>query len=128
MKNNKDHWSRWRLKQFLALPSRAYWNSKELPFDSVVLLPTRRKHESGYMIFDIVGIRDNQPVLLLSGCSDVIHLDGIGGRESLEPRSKNISIDMLYPSGLVRIFSHNYQITASAALSNFEIFFINKYE
>jgi len=128
MKNNKDHWSRWKRKQFLTLPSREYWNSKELPFDSLVLLPTKRKHNSGYMMMDIVGIRDNQPVLLLSGCSDVIHLDGTGGRESLELRSKNICIDMLYPSGLLRIFSYNYQITASAALSSFEIFFVNKYK
>ena len=36
-------------------------------------------HDSGFRTMDFVAYSKNEPICLLSGCSDVIHIDGIGG-------------------------------------------------
>lgn len=47
---------------------------------SIVILPTDDMHDSGYRCMDFVAVnRDHKPICRLSGCSDVLHLDGIGG-------------------------------------------------
>lgn len=96
-------------------------------FDSVVILPTRRKHDSGYRCMDFVAVRKGVPIKRLSGCSDVIHLNGIGGYgkwlgsfpQLIEPIGW--SIDCLYKSGLLQIFTHGV-LTCGDALSSFEIY------
>lgn len=65
-------------KEFLALPSLG-WNDDPPDFDSVVILPSRRMHESGYRLLDFVACKGDRALVRLSGCSDVLHIDGIGG-------------------------------------------------
>lgn len=36
-------------------------------------------HDSGYWLMDVVAVVNGEPLCRASGCSDVIHLDGIGG-------------------------------------------------
>ena len=71
--------------------------------------------------------KDGEPICRLSGCSDVLNLDGIGGygnwRSGEIPRliePKGWSIDCL-PCGYLRLFSHS-TLTAGPALSNFGIY------
>lgn len=86
-------------------------------FDSLVILPLRRKHESGYRCTEFVAVIKDEPICRLSGCSDVIHFDGIGGygmnwlkRFGKVPNSiesKAWQIDSLPKSGLLRIYLSN---------------------
>lgn len=88
-------------------------------------------HDSGYRLMDFVAVKSNKPICLLSGCSDVIHLDGIGGYgkdwfekynkvpELVKPSDWNM--DCLPTSGLLRLFARK-KLTAGSALSSFEIF------
>ena len=125
---------KWTRKDFEALPVRD-WQEEVGEFDSLVILPTRSMHDSGFRLMDFVAIKKSIPFIRLSGCSDVIHLDGIGGyghnwREengglpvSIVP--KGWSIDCLKTSGLLRIFSDD-TLKAGTALSSFDLYAIKK--
>jgi hypothetical protein len=88
-------------------------------------------HDSGFRCMDFIAIKDDKPVCRLSGGSDVIHFDGIGGwghkwfelgkgiPETIMSRAW--SIDCLKKSGLLRIFC-NSKLIAGNALSSFELF------
>ncbi len=118
-------------KDFEALPAREHW-SKPVKCNSIVLLPTRQMHDSGYRVMDFVACNGNRPVCRLSGCSDVLNLDGIGGygwkwTERYVGVPKMIppsgwSVDCLPRSGLLRIFPYSWKMECGAALSNFEIY------
>lgn len=117
-------------KEFEKLPHRK-WN-EIIICDSIIVLSTRRIHESNYRCMDFVAVKDNKPVCLLSGCSDVIHVDGIGGygdnwREKYKTIPRFIppsgwSIDCLKKSGLFRMWPSSNKIKCGYALSSFEIF------
>ena len=90
-------------------------------------------HDSGFRCMDFVACKKNEPVCLLSGCSDVVHIEGIGGLgynwferfnavpTQIEPAGW--SMDCLPKSGLLRIFpNYTKSIICAEALSSFEIY------
>jgi len=95
-------------------------------------------HGSGFRLMDFVAVEDGHPICRLSGCSDVLHLDGIGGfgynwiAKGDVPKlipPKGWRIDCLPKSGLLRIWpsSQKYKkLIAGAALSSFEISAVTK--
>ncbi len=125
----------WSIKDFQSLPGRG-WNEEIEPFDSIVILPTEDIHTSGYACMDFVAINGNTPICRLSGCSDVIHLNGIGGfgenwAEEYGTVPTKIppiawSVDCLSKSKLLRIFTGSSKLKAGAALSSFELFINRK--
>ena len=68
----------WTRKEFDDLPL-IEWKENKVEFDSLVILPTRHIHDSGYRCMDFVAVAKNKPLYRLSGWSDVIHIDGIAG-------------------------------------------------
>lgn len=81
---------------------------------------------------DFVVISKDVPVCRISGCSDVIHINGIGGYGKWNGQSfqKSIvpigwSVDMLPKSKLVRLFC-NKPLEAGPPLSSMEIFAVEK--
>jgi hypothetical protein len=102
-------------KDLETLPLRK-WNEDIGSFSSLVIFPTKTKHDSGYRCMEFVAVKDDIAICRLSGCSDVLHIGGI--------MSKNIAewkIDCLPKSGLLRLFCGK-EITAGLDLSSFEIF------
>ena len=124
-------------KDFDKVPSRK-WNENIGEFDSLITLPSRTLHESGYRCMDFVAVRDNKAIARLSGCSDVIHLDGIGGyglnwmdkyhRVPDATPPTGWSIDCLPKSGLLRLFPNSHKLHAGSALSSFELFAVPRKE
>lgn len=110
---------------FGKLPKRERYDADIGEVDSVVIIPTGRKHDSGYMCLDFAACKDGEALCLLSGCSDVIHIDGIGGygpRNGYVPNAitpKGWSIDCL-PCGYLNLWCNHY-ITVGPALSSFEV-------
>lgn len=114
------------------VPSRD-WNESVDDFDSLIILPMEEIHDSGYRIMNFVAVTENKPVCKLSGCSDVININGIGGMGKdwgkrgyprlVKPESW--SIDCLKVSGLFRLFS-SQNLSAGRPLSSFEIFSVPK--
>ena len=120
-------------KDFLALRHRQW--DEEIVCDCLVVIPGdgRKLHDSGYRCMDFVGIdRENDSMCLLSGCSDVIHIEGIGGfgadwrlgNSELPTTVPPVawSVDCLAKTGFLRFFIHNHKIKCGPALSSFEIF------
>ncbi len=113
-------------RDFDNVPERESWDANIGEFDSLVIIPTRRKHDSGYMCMDFVACNKNEPVCRLSGCSDVLHIDGIGGYGKWNgciPKyvsPKSWSVDCL-PCGYLRVWCSE-KLEAGPALSSFEIY------
>lgn len=118
-------------KEFWELPERK-WNQDIGPFASLVILPSGRFHESGWRNMDFVAVdKDGYPICRLSGCSEVINFDGIGGygknwlkvntchAPSMVP-TKAWAIDCL-PCGYLHVWA-NCALTCGGALSSFELF------
>ena len=118
-------------KELQAVPHRTNWHEKVV-CSSIIILPQRTKHDSGYAALDFVAVdREDYPVCTLSGCSDVIHIGGIGGHnyewdvytQPLPMTSPCVSwsIDCLWKSKLLRIFASGHDLIAGDSLSSFEI-------
>lgn len=108
-------------KDFESLP-RVKWDETVI-CDSLIIIPSKKLHESGFRCLAFASVVGNTPTNLISGCSDVIHIEGIGGY-----RAGEISvpagwfIDCLRTSGLLRIWNTRGRIRCGFALSSFEIF------
>lgn len=125
----EKNYIKWTKKEFESLPSPPSYRNEIGEVDCLVIIPTRHTHDSGYRCMKFAVIQNGIPTYLVSGCSDVIHLGGIGGYNSYINRVKNKqvsvcswSIDCLPKSGLLRIFCDK-KMYLGASLSSFEIFF-----
>ena len=121
-------------KELELIPARE-WNEDIGEFNSLIILPLRRIHDSGFRCMDFIACDGERPIARLSGCSDVIHIEGISGAgkdwfDKYKQLPNNIprrdwSIDCLKKSGLLRIFCSS-KLTCGPALSSFEIFSVNR--
>lgn len=102
-------------------------------YDSVVIVPTKEIHDSGYMCMAFLFCIKEEIIGKSMGCADVLNLDGIGGY-GLKPTDigalscglpkstpiKAWSIDCL-PNGYLRVFCRG-KIKNGGGISNQEIF------
>ena len=116
-------------EDFKKLPKRDGFLKDVGEFYSLVIIPQGCKHDSGWMCMDFVAVnKEGEPICRLSGCSDVLHLDGIGGygyRPSSVIEPKGWKIDCL-PCGYLRVSSLS-PLIAGPPLSDFEIFAKERY-
>lgn len=116
----------WTKKELEALPARE-WNEDIGEFDSLIILPTKHLDDSGFWCMDFVAVKGNEPFCRLSGCSDVIHIDGIGGYSEWKQNvptvipHKGWSIDCLKKSKLLRLSSDG-NLKAGMALPSFDLY------
>lgn len=120
----------WTKEEFLALPFREDW-ALDVECASIVIIPMDQTHDSNFQCMDFIAIdKDQTPICRLSGCSDIIHIDGIGGMGRFDmnlkdwpDKNKKVdwSIDCLR-SGFLRLFPGRNGMTCGAALSSFEIY------
>jgi hypothetical protein len=118
-------------KEIEATPEVEDWKEDIGLFDSLVILPAKRLHDSGYRCMYFIACIRGVPKYKLAGGSDVLHIDGIGGYGKdwlkkygtcpalVEPTAWNI--DCLPKSGLLQLFTHG-KLSTSPALSSFEIY------
>ena len=120
------------VKDFRKLPCVS-WEEDLGVYDCLVVVPGYKKdmHDSGYRCMSFVPVKDEKPLGIISGCSDVIHFDGIGGYgkdwilRGGVPSMVSVSgwnIDCLPTSGLLRIFTSTHKMSSDAPLSSFEIY------
>ena len=115
-------------EDFEKVPARGGYSRDVGEFHALVIVPQNYAHDSGWMCMDFVAVgKEGEPICRLSGCSDVLNLDGIGGcgdwRSGMLPHfiePKGWSIDCL-PCGYLRLFSRK-TMTAGATLSSFEVY------
>ena len=115
-------------EDFEKVPERGGWSKDIGEFSALVIIPQNYAHDSGWMCMDFVAVdKEGEPICKLSGCSDVLALDGIGGYGEWLGRElpncikpKGWRIDCL-PCGYLRLFSRS-ALTAGPALSDFQIY------
>lgn len=82
-------------------------------FRDVIIVPTDEMHDSGYRCMKFILANKGRIVGVVSGWSDVVHINGIGGygrfvEDSIKTQTvKRVawSIDCLPESGCIRLFS-----------------------
>ena len=80
-------------------------------YTSLIILPTMKKHDSGYRIMNFALCKGSEPVCRIEGCADVIHLDGIGGYGPIgsaytKADPSGWTIDCI-PCGYLRVFAND---------------------
>lgn len=111
---------------FKSVP-RFNWKQGEIKFDSLVIIPTTHKHESGYRCMEYCAIKNGEPLGLFGGGSDVMHLDGIGGYGKYKDKLPTVfnrkpwNIDCL-PCGYIHLWCNEYKFVASDCGSDFELY------
>jgi hypothetical protein len=63
--------NQWPRSALLALPHRK-WDNESPRYDSLLIFSTGKKHDSGWAMMAIVGVRKQQPVEICTCCSDDI--------------------------------------------------------
>lgn len=123
-------------EDFESLSTRK-WDEDIGEIDSIVIMPTNEEHDSGYGCMDFIAVRGDEAICSLSGVSDVVHLNGIGGfgdnwlrkyggvPDKISPISW--SIDCLLKSGFLRLFCSK-SLRVGPALSSFEIYPVEQIE
>lgn len=103
------------------------WDEIRNDFDSLILVPTEQVHDSGFRCMEFIGCIGNRPIAKMSGCSDVIHIGGIGGYDKFPIGSRILpvgwSIDCLNKTGLMRLFvDQPHKIENGSSTSSFNIY------
>ena len=99
-------------KELEAAPERASWQTPTT-YDSIFLLPTRQKHDSGYGLICIVGeIKD--------GFEKAAWCDDVSWKHS-PSRHYTMRTDMTYPGGVVHCWGWNTTFTVGISLSSTDI-------
>lgn len=102
-------------------------------FTSIVIVPTNDKHDSGYRCMKFILIGNDGIVGVVSGWSDVVHINGIGGygkdyKSSLySGMTKRVgwSIDCLTKSRCLRLFS-NVECSADEFIGSDFCFYVEE--
>jgi hypothetical protein len=122
----------------LALPHayNIYPDLTEVDFDSLVLVPgsETKLHDSGYRYIVAVGVIAGEGKCLLTQWSDVVHIEGIGGRGPFDlgtnkykiPENTSWNIDCLPKSGCFQLFLPYHTIRVNEPMSSFEIFSVKR--
>ena len=111
-----------------------YMPIKKKAFSSVIIVPMTEVHDSGYRCMKYILLRwdgdCHEVVGVIGGCSDVIHINGIGGYGKDWERGiatgtverVDWSMDCLCESECVRLFASRDLETRDWCGSDFEVF------
>lgn len=94
--------SKMTLEEFLQVPHRESFDKNIGEFNSLVLIPTDDIHDSGYRCMEFVACIEQDAIVRLSGCSDIVHVGKmLISKGEITP---GWSIDCLPKSGLLRLY------------------------
>jgi hypothetical protein len=125
--------NKWTKRDFMRLPRRK-WDENVGSFKSLVIIPMKNIHNSGYRNMDFVAVdKKGVPICRLTDGSDILHIEGIGGYgiekmygnfKAMDERKIPVAgwtIDCLKRSKLIRLFCDR-EIVCEPAISSFEIY------
>jgi hypothetical protein len=101
----------WTKSELLSLPHRQ-WNNDSPRYDSLLIISTGKKHESGWAMMAIIGCRKLKPVEICTACSDDI--------EWKMPVGQYRS-DCAIKSGALHIWTREGKFRVGTSLSSTEI-------
>lgn len=102
-------------RELLNLPYEEF--GKEIPLlDELYVIPTRKKHDSGYMCMEIIGMNKEGYAKKLATYSDVIHFPSIMNRVN----KGHLKIDIPSDTKCFRFFSWGKIKVITYGISDFE--------
>lgn len=102
------YWKDCTKKELLALPKRN-WSEISTTYDSVLLVSTRRKHDSGYNYFAVVGVDEKgTPVEIVAFMDDFRYINNFLSTECVPP-THGFAFDCSM-AGVFRLHSNYYKI------------------
>lgn len=107
MKKTIDKMTR---KDFMAVPFRKSFKDDFGEFEAFILIPNRRKHDSGWGCAELVAIRGGEPFVRFWGGDD-LSLNGDGWR-----------VDILHKSQLCRFRRSRHTLKADHDCDSMEIY------
>jgi hypothetical protein len=114
------HLNEWSHKELMALPVRDW--QEEKTYDSVLVVSTRKKHDSGWAVMAIIGCEKQEPIEIACACCDDIywkfpapHFYGKGFTLG------QMRTDCAMKSGALHPWMYGYRFKVGAALSSTEI-------
>jgi len=116
--SHTKHYEKWSRKEFEALPELDKWdevNGYYGEIDCFVLIPTRKYHDSGFRIMDIVIVKDEKPIGRYADTSDSFQL------VYRENPPYKWCMDCLSQSGLIRLWASEHTCKILSPFSTFEI-------
>lgn len=110
--------NKWKRKDLLALPERNWQTPSQ--YDSLILVDTRKKHDSGFGWMALVGVRDQVPVEIAAHCDD---LEWIVDAPTMCASFKlaNLRMDLLRGCGCVHAWTRHGVFKVGTSLSSTEV-------
>lgn len=108
-------------KTLKELPDRAW--DVTTRYDSICLVPSGLKHDSGYMMIAIVGIIDRKAVEVCAYPDDICW-NFTDYKQDYD--ISGVRTDCFYPSGVMRFWARNTSFEVECALSSTTVKLINK--
>lgn len=99
-------------KDLEAAPERK-WN-EESDYSSIYLLPTKKKHDSGWHLICIVGLKDGS-------LEKAAYCDDVCWNFNAPMRDMGLRMDMTYPGGVTHIWSNDYKFKVGTSLSSTDV-------
>ncbi len=112
-------------KELLALPERVW--DKETTYDSIAMVPSGKKHDSGYALIAIVGFDTDSkdPVEIAAYCDDLCYCFPYG--IPIQPYDLPVlQTDMYYPSCITHIWSREHLFKIGGSLSSTHVYLLPK--
>lgn len=117
------HWNDCTKKELLALPKRNW--SETSTYDSVLLVSTRRKHDSGYNYFAVVGVDEKgTPVEIAAFMDDFRYINYLSPADCVLP-ALGFAFDCSM-AGVFRLHSNYYKICVGCETSTTFLTFKSK--
>lgn len=96
-------------KELLQVPKRK-WGEELKGVGGVYVIPSGRKHDSGYTCMDFVAeFRDGRPMIRFGGCCDDVAFFG-----------RHFRMDCIYPSRIIHIWNSNGTFNVSHDVSSID--------
>lgn len=102
-----------KIKELRNLPFREWDETKS--YKSIVVIPSGKKHDSGWALMYVIGLNDEQVPIEIAACCDDICWKIPA---ALEYDFRN---DMFYPSGAIHFWSRKYSFKVGASLSSTDV-------
>ena len=89
-------------KELLSLPVKP-WKEDRI-YDSILIVPTRRKHDSGYMAIAVVGCIKGVPTEIAGYPDDIEWITPASLELGSGYKYSDLRMDMLYPEGIAQMW------------------------
>lgn len=120
---SKCDYTKLKREDLLKLPLKPFSEIKT--YDCLLIVPTRRKHDSGWRLMAIVGCDQTGPIEIAGYCDDIhFILPNLIGNE-IYRYQYDIRCDMIL-SNCIRFWSNVYLFEIGCACSSTDVTLINK--